>query len=273
MRVTTNSIHNFQLAAVRRKGVELQEAQEKIALGKKNIRISDDPALVKNATRIKQDLRHNDIFTKNIEHLQNIHANNEVALRDVNDVIISSKNLILLSVSSVGENDRETIANDLNENIEQIAGIFNDKNDGRHLFSGTSSLEPFLLNRNTDGAISTVTYNGNDEKQEVFIDNNVKVPGNIPGNELLPVLETLIRARDVVLNVGRLSEEQLQQELSDNVIAELDTIFESNSNQIANIGTVVQRLDETNEKPSRQQSTIAKSLSATRRFRYSRRSN
>ncbi|BBM84978.1 hypothetical protein [Candidatus Uabimicrobium amorphum] len=248
MRVTTNGIHQFQLAAVRQKGVELQQAQEKIALGKNNIRVSDDPNLAKNALRIKQDLRQNDIFTKNIEHITNTQANNETALREVNNVITSSKNLVLFSVSSLGQSDRDTIANDLNEHIEQVAGILNTKKEGRHLFSGTSAQQPFALSRDANGNIDGVTYNGNDEQQQIFIDTNVKVANNIPGSDLLPVLETLINARDVLLNTGGLSEPQIQQQLSDNVVAELDAIFEDNSNRIASVGSLVQRLDETNEK-------------------------
>jgi flagellar hook-associated protein 3 FlgL len=141
---------------------------------------------------------------------------------------------------------REAIANEIDEIIEEMLALGNRSSNGRYVFGGTRTLdEPMVATRNVAGDITAVAYVGNSDEIPVEIGEGLTVAANQSGDSVyfsssaqtVDIYQTLIDTRDALrtgnaagINTG---------------LAELKTAREQLGVVLSRIGAIQNRLERT----------------------------
>jgi flagellar hook-associated protein 3 FlgL len=125
--------------------------------------------------------------------------------------------------------------------MESVLQFTNTDNNGRYIFSGTkTSTTPFSAVRNSNGRISSVSYDGNNEEIKYQIGPNTYIQVNTPGGTFFQdnqVFSTLISLRDALESSTFDSSTFLGQRNT------LDTAINTLSAEITKLGAKANRLE------------------------------
>ncbi len=202
-RITQESINRTTLSNINLNFKKLQEIQEKLSSGKQINRPSDDPS----GTRKILGLKTEEIQFQ--QYLNNTAAAKEQinytfnTLENLQEILAQVKGLTMQATNdTLGQSERRIIAGELNELLESVLQFSNMDNDGQYIFSGTkTSSIPFSPTRDSNGKISSVSYNGNNEEIKYQIGPNTYIQVNITGGTFFQnngVFSTLISLRDAL---------------------------------------------------------------------------
>jgi len=194
------------LADLSRQTRRLLDLERQLATGQRVNTPSDDPLAARRAIAAQAEITANSQFMTNISTAQPILVDTESALRTALDYIQRANELTLQGLNATNTQDqRDQIANEVDQIIEGVLQQANSFSSGRYLFGGTRTLaEPFSVTRDANGEITAVTYVGNDEDITVEIANGIRLPINITGQaaftftspSTVDVLQTLVQIRD-----------------------------------------------------------------------------
>lgn len=185
--VTQNRLTNVQS--------ETQKKLQQISTGKVYSRVSDDPVCVNKAMLIETSVSRVSQFVENtndaksmLEYLDNTYAKTTDCLNEVKDIALKGAN------GTLGESDRETLADAVNGLIDQVLGYANSKNLDRQIFAGQmTNTIPVTF----DG--TNFTYHGNDTSMKVNVSDTFTVDVTASAKEVfIPVLETMVEIRDAL---------------------------------------------------------------------------
>lgn len=182
MRVTSKTLLSNYLSNLNKNLVRMQEIQNQMSSGKEISKPSDDPFGTVRALNIETSIMQNSQYLKNIEDSMSWSEITDSALGGMTDVIQRVRELIIYGANgTLTEGDRKALAEEIKQNIEQIAEIGNTNYDGRYIFSGQmTTTKPF------DVVAGELFYSANDNgllSRE--ISKNVTIEINIPGNEIM----------------------------------------------------------------------------------------
>ncbi|MCP4213731.1 MAG: flagellar hook-associated protein 3 [bacterium] len=161
--------------------------------GKRLNNLSDDPSDMSYVLNLRSKIGQIDQFTKNIDSAKAYLSTAESALNQVENVIISIVNLTEQGASeTVGPDERNTIADSIEQMRDEILNYANTQVMGRYIFAGSATdTEPFSLPIAPDMITNTnanrpneFLYYGNSDTMEIQADFSVTVASNIPGNEI-----------------------------------------------------------------------------------------
>ncbi len=181
----------------------MQETQEKLSSGKQINRPSDDPS----GTRKVLGLRTEDLqiqqFLDNTATAKELINVTSSTLESTQELFAKIKELTIQANSdTLGQSERATIANELDELTESVLHYANTENNGRYIFSGTKTLTAaFTATRDSSGNILSVSYNGNNEEIKYQIGPNSFIQVNLPGGKLFQdnkIFSTLVSLRDAL---------------------------------------------------------------------------
>lgn len=162
---------------------QLNQADAELASGRTINQPSDNPVgtaeLVLNHAQQSQT----DTFEQNISDLQSKMQIADSALSSAETAIQQAVSVgVEAGNSTLSDQDRQAIAQQLEGVQQQLVGIANSTAGGTYLFGGTLvTTQPFTLNSSDP---SGVTYNGNSSVLSVEIANGQSVTTNVPGNQL-----------------------------------------------------------------------------------------
>jgi flagellar hook-associated protein 3 FlgL len=180
MRVNPNPISDL-LAALNRTRQDTQDALLQLASGKRVNQPSDDPAaaalLVDNHDRTTFTAR----YQQNVTSLQ---GQFQTADSTLNSVVLALQRALTLGVQggngTLSDQDRASIANELQGIQEQLLSLANTAFQGRFLFAGTKTRTvPFVADNTMP---SGVRYDGNDAVNTVQIGEGYQLAANKPGS-------------------------------------------------------------------------------------------
>ncbi|MBE7445060.1 MAG: flagellar hook-associated protein FlgL [Planctomycetia bacterium] len=200
-RITQESIKRTTLSNININLKKMMEIQEKLSTGKQINRPSDDPSGTRKVLGLKGE------ESQVQQYLDNAMAAKEQidftynTLDGIQDIIFQIKSLTMqASNDTLGQQERNIIAAELNELMESILQNVNTNNNGRYLFSGTkTSTSPFTATRDSNGKISSVSYNGNNEEIKYQTGSDTYMQVNTPGGALFQnnaIFSTLTSLRD-----------------------------------------------------------------------------
>lgn len=200
-RITQESMKRTTLSGININMKKMQEIQEKLSSGKQINRPSDDPSGARKVLGLKGE------ESQVQQYLDNVMATKEQinftfnTLDGIYEILSQIKSLtIQASNDTLGQPERQVIAAELNELMESVLQNVNTDNNGRYIFSGTkTSTSPFSGTRDSNGRISSVSYNGNNEEIKYQIGSNTYIQVNTPGGALFQdnaIFSTLITLRD-----------------------------------------------------------------------------
>jgi flagellar hook-associated protein 3 FlgL len=205
-RVTAQTQTNNALSYFRKQTLELSRLQTDIATGKRIDRPSENPSdfALLQAGKAK-DLRFDSY--KNTVNDATSQLNSSVStLTELNAGLTRARSLAQEGINATTEPAAfEALAKEVDSILERALTSSNATADGRFLFGGTSTnTPPFTVGtRNTLGEITSITYQGADERGQGLIGPDQTVDTQYSGNRVFQtggsdVFKALVELRDAL---------------------------------------------------------------------------
>lgn len=138
MRVTNTMISNRYLSDVNKNLNNMQKITQQMTSGNLVNRPSDDPYITLRSMQIDSSTSSNKQYNSNIKDVYNWLDTTDGALSEINDSIGRIRELMVSSGNIAYDSDqRQTIADEINQKVNEISQILNTSFDGRYLFGGT----------------------------------------------------------------------------------------------------------------------------------------
>lgn len=157
MRISTAGIHQAAVTAMLQQQTSLSKLQNQIATGKRVQTPADDPVAAVHILELNRALKEADQYKANADVASNRLALEEQALQEVGSVLLRVRELAVQANNApVGEEDRQMIAAELRQRLNQLIDIGNRKDgNGEYLFAGFSTqTQPFSK------TVAGVAYDG-----------------------------------------------------------------------------------------------------------------
>jgi len=182
MRISTQQVFGRGLESMQDVNSQLQKTQAQISSGKRILTPADDPVASARILQLNQELALNQQYQTNIDMAENRLTLQDGILGSVNDVLLRVRELTTQAGNGIlSADDKVTIAAELRERVEQLAGIMNSKDaSGEYLFAGFQGRqEPFV--KDVSGHY---VYQGDEGQRYVQVDKSVTVATSENGKSL-----------------------------------------------------------------------------------------
>lgn len=200
MRVTQSMISRTVVNNINRNLERLSRAQEQMSSGKVVSRPSDDPIALARIMILKSTLSQDEQYTKNMEDAIGWLDTSESALNSATAALQRARELTIYGANgSLSETDRQALAKEVDELIDELVAIANTSYGGQYIFGGQETLErPFergsvYLDTDTDGngdsLQEVVIYHGNNINLDWEVSPRVTVAPNVTGSDVFSVRE------------------------------------------------------------------------------------
>ena len=261
-RVTQESLNRTALSNINLNYKKMQEIQEKLSSGKQINRPSDDPSGARKVLGLRAEELQVQQFLDNTETAKEQINYTSNTLESIQELFSKIKNLAIQAGNdTLGQSDRNIIANELDELLESVLQNANTDNNGRYIFSGTKTLtSAFTATRDSNGNISSVSYNGNNEEIKYQIGPDTFIQVNLPGGKLFQdnkAFSTLVSLRD------SLKASTFDPTAFSNLRNTLDTATNALSTEITRFGAKANRLEMTTNSLGNSQTALKELISYT----------
>lgn len=185
MSVSLNAIYENTKWSIGQQSSKLTMLQEKAATGQEVNRISDDPVVTNQLLGLTSDSRTKEQYLKNLAELNSILELSSSVVQSMSAEMTRARTTLSGTTS---EQVRGTLANDLNSSLEQLISLANTQRMGESLFSGSKTqVLPYTVERDEDGRITRVFYQGSMDENPVEVSNGVTISGVLDGQSLFSV--------------------------------------------------------------------------------------
>lgn len=158
MRVTSKMLSNSFLTDMRTNLENMQTMQQQMTSGKEIRKPSDDPARVARAMQLNSNINANKQFNKNISDTVNWLDVTDTALGQAGEVLTRVRELLgQAGNAGYGETERQSIKDEINQKVDELAQILNTSFDGRYIFGGTRGTTKPLATKEVDSTNSSIT--------------------------------------------------------------------------------------------------------------------
>lgn len=261
-RITQESLSRTTLSNIKLNYKKMQEIQEKLSSGKQINRPSDDPSGTGKVLGLKTENFQAQQFLDNTNTAKEQINFTSNALESIQEIFTKIKGLtIQASNDTLGQSDRKIVGDELNQLMESVLQNTNTDNNGRFIFSGTKTLtSAFTATRDSNGNISSVSYNGNNDEIKYQIGTNTFVQVNSPGGKLFQdnkIFSTLISLRDT------LKANTFDSSAFSNLRNTLETATDALSTEITKNGAKANRLELTANSLENSQTALKELISYT----------
>lgn len=166
MRVTNKMLSNSFLYDMNNNLQSMQTVQQQLSSGKEISKPSDDPFKVARTMQLNSDIDANTQYNSNIQDTANWLDTTDTALGQAGNVLQRVRELLVSSGNAAyGSQERQSIKDEINQNVNQFAQVLNTNFDGKYIFGGT---------RGTTKPMETISTNGNNRL--VYYSNNAADP-------------------------------------------------------------------------------------------------
>jgi len=189
MRISTAQIFTNAVDRMQTSQSQLAKLQEQIASGNRLSDLSDDPVAASQIVKIDRELAQLDKFDSNAQVSERRLELEEQILTDINNSTDKLRQLVIQAGNaSYTDTDRATVAGEIEEITEYLAGLMNTKDaQGEYLFSGNmGTTQPFV--KDADGIYQ---YQGDDGERMIQVGPETFIQANDSGRDLF---ESVTRA-------------------------------------------------------------------------------
>lgn len=169
----------------------LGQIQDQLSTGKKITKLSDDPVIAVKGMNYRTNLVEVEQYERNLSEVYNWIENSEDALEKSTDVLQRVRELVVqASNDTYDKNQRNSIAQEVEQLKEQLINLANTNVGGKYLFNGTNTQEERIT-----GGVVNPTQNVGPVMLEISKGINVQVnvsPDNLFNNNLLGDINNLI---------------------------------------------------------------------------------
>ncbi|MDQ7052450.1 MAG: flagellar hook-associated protein FlgL [candidate division KSB1 bacterium] len=260
MRITNKQVYLTVLTNIERPARRMLKLQTQLSSGKRINRYSDDPLAAGEVERYRGEKASTLQYKKNITDGLMWMRQTEIALDRLEQNIIRAKALAVEAANSTkSSDDRLTIANEVNQILEDVVSIANANFREKYLFAGIHTKQrPFVEVRDSNGYIESVTMS-DDNTASLYrlVGNGLQIQVNIPGKEVFNLtdgpISTLIDLRD-----------SLQKNDIDGInasLAALDNVLEKSLNARTTLGSRMARMNTMKDALSTTEVDIVRNIS------------
>lgn len=156
MRITQKNLTRAYLSGLNRNISQLSKSNERLSTGKRINRVSDQVTDAQKALKVRNQIRNNEQFVRNIQSLKNEISAQESSAMQMNEILIDVKELLVKAGSGINsDSDKTIIANEINQLNKSILQLVNMKSSDRYTFSGLNNEAPIQVDNN-----GIVLFNG-----------------------------------------------------------------------------------------------------------------
>jgi flagellar hook-associated protein 3 FlgL len=186
MSYSLEAIYQNSIWAITNNTAALAKLQEQAASGQAINRPSDDPSDANRILSLRADSRMLDQYLSAIAEVVSILELSSSIIQSISgelaDVMASLTSILS---GTTNEQLRSVLAEDLNNTLEQIVSLSNTSRLGQRLFSGANSnVDPYVVERDANGDITRVIYQGSYEERKVEVSSGVEMSALFVGDEL-----------------------------------------------------------------------------------------
>jgi flagellar hook-associated protein 3 FlgL len=182
MSISLNALYKNTSWSIGQQTARLAALQEKASTGQENNRISDNPSVTNQVLGLTSDSRTKQQYLDNLADLTSILELSDSITQSMTAEMTRARTILSGTTSDIVRN---TLAADLNSSLEQLVSLANTERMGESLFAGNStSVLPYTVERDDNGRITRVVYQGSMEENPVEVSSGVTVSGVLVGQSL-----------------------------------------------------------------------------------------
>ncbi|WMJ78588.1 MULTISPECIES: flagellin N-terminal helical domain-containing protein [unclassified Sedimentibacter] len=147
MRITTGMMSSKYIRNLGKSAYEMNYLNEKVSTGRKFFRGSEDPVSAIKAYKLRREYRSTEIYDTNISDVDSFLTMAETNLTEISNNVERVYTSYLKGITgTMGSEDREVVAKELENLQDSIVTSLNAKFEDRYVFGGTSKDElPFTV--------------------------------------------------------------------------------------------------------------------------------
>jgi len=218
MRITDKILQNNFLANLTFSNERLYEAETKVLTNKSVNKPSDNPVDAMTSLNIRTKLSELNQYQRNINRSKTMLENTESVVTQLAEIFQRLTTLTIQGASdSYGPNDKLSIAGEVNQLLEQIFDIANNRSESVYIFAGTlNDVAPYQAIYNTYGEIASVQTTGSSGDITGLIGERVKIKVNVNGEDLFESSQNLFEIATKIRDALRSNDsDALNEDLSE----------------------------------------------------------
>ena len=186
MSYSLDAIYKTSSWAIAKNSTALGSLQQKAATGLNILRVSDDPAMANGVLGLQGDSRTKAQYLKTLDETISILDLSASVVQGISSEIARGRESLTATLSgTTSQQLRSTLAADLNNALEQLVALCNTDRLGQYLFGGAGSrTAPYAVERNGNGDITRVIYQGSAEEQKVEVVKGMDISALLVGDSL-----------------------------------------------------------------------------------------
>lgn len=196
-RITNSMVSRTVLADIQNVQAQLTATQERLSSGKQITKPSDDPFGTSRALLFTNEISENTQYQSNVQDSSAWLTTTDTALSSISSDAGRARDLILQGANgSLDQNDKDAIADELDQLIDSIKTTGNTQYAGNYVFSGTKTqTAPFQT-----GTVDT--YAGDTNAINRAIGQGVTMQVNTTGDTVVSPIVAAIRQAAIDLRAG-----------------------------------------------------------------------
>lgn len=143
MRITNSMLTDTILRNLNNNLKRLNRLQEQMSSGKTVSKPSDDPVYVSRIMRLQTMIQEQEKYQQNMKDAQGFVDSSEASLNSVTGIMNRARELAVYGANgSLTDSDRDTLAAEVDELINEMVEVANSSYEGRYIFGGYKTTTP-----------------------------------------------------------------------------------------------------------------------------------
>ena len=196
MRVTDRILSSNFITNLNFSSERLYEAETRVLTNKRVNRASDNPVDALSSMTIRTKLSEIEQYQRNINRSSSMLETTEGVVSELSDIFQRLSTLTVQGASDgYGPNDKQSIAGEVNQLLEEVLNLANSRSEFVYIFAGTDNdSAPYQAVRDESGEIIDVTTTGSGGAINGLIGENITIKTNVNGEDLFEKGENLFQA-------------------------------------------------------------------------------
>ncbi len=168
MRIASTTIQDNIVRQIQQLSLQTSKLQAQVASGQRITQAEDDPAAAGRVLEQQSELRRVDQFDRNATRAMEISQASFAGLNNVKKISDRAGELATLGRSPTSPEALSAYSAEINQLIEQLVQVGNTRLGNDYIFAGTAvASPPFAANRDPQGKVTSVVYNGNTNQASI----------------------------------------------------------------------------------------------------------
>jgi flagellar hook-associated protein 3 FlgL len=188
MSASIGAMYNNLMYSLSSNSDALMKLQEESATGLSVSKPSDDPATAQRIMNYNNEINSLQSLETNCDSVSDLMSTASSTIQSVQDTITNAQTLMTQIVNgtySDSGGEPQITAQAINEALEQVVSLANTQHLNTYIFGGNNSANPpFTVERDANGQITSVTYQGSDYSRKCEVAPGVEAESGLVGTDV-----------------------------------------------------------------------------------------